>query len=576
VFAGWKSRLFLHPLWTGLAAGTLPAQTFFGWLLETYHFIEGVNVRLSYAAAHCVDVRLRRIFAHHYAEEWDHAAFFLQALEAYGLTAEQVHATKPHPATSAVLHEMRWCARTDPLAYGVCSGFLESTGEDRAVGREFLARLGRAYSPPDAPNVTAPLAEHIALDERYQHNGLLEDLCRHVGEIGRSRASAALDAGYRLVETLELWSGAVLATYGTGLDRRLPSPSRSLAELVDTDGRLEEVAPVDAHRGYLLGRHVTVAERDDGIRFEDADEMVEVGAARKAAVALRRLARGTTAAALARDGGFTAADAEQVLRTLVDARMVLDLDAEQRATTVEGYLDAFFANAEVRAREALATRLWDDALNGRSTDDILVGWGIEFYHFVEASNEYMCMGVASSSLDTVGRRWMADHCAEETDHGRIFLAGLTKLGFDEADLVDAAPLPTTRGLVNLLFELAASDTLSYLATFAVMQQHRTPRPVADLHRFLDFLATTYPGAAPVVEAFRRHAAIDVDLDHGSLVFERVIERLGLPSPAQRLRIADAVDRVATAFWMFYEGVVDFYGEPTSLVPRRRMSASSIR
>jgi len=53
LFPQCKDRLFLHPLWTGLASGTAARDVFVGWLLESYHFIEGANVRLPYATALC-------------------------------------------------------------------------------------------------------------------------------------------------------------------------------------------------------------------------------------------------------------------------------------------------------------------------------------------------------------------------------------------------------------------------------------------------------------------------------------------------------------------------------------------
>ncbi len=79
-YAQWNDQLFSHPLWQSLGRGSAGKSVVDGWLIETYHFIRGANARLAYAIAHTGDLRIREIFTHHYIEEWDHYAFFAEAL----------------------------------------------------------------------------------------------------------------------------------------------------------------------------------------------------------------------------------------------------------------------------------------------------------------------------------------------------------------------------------------------------------------------------------------------------------------------------------------------------------------
>jgi hypothetical protein len=124
VFATWKKRLFGHPLWRGLVDGNAPAAQFAGWLMENYHFIEGVNDRLGSATAYCRSRQARRHFARHYREEYDHGEFFIQALLALGFTRDAVYASRPLASTRGIIDHMRRCARQDSLFYAACSGFL--------------------------------------------------------------------------------------------------------------------------------------------------------------------------------------------------------------------------------------------------------------------------------------------------------------------------------------------------------------------------------------------------------------------------------------------------------------------
>lgn len=211
-FPRWKNRLFSHALWQQLATGEATREQFIGWLLESYHFIEGVNDRLALAVAACDDLKIRPLFAHHYVEEYDHADFFINALNALGLDEATIFSSRPLPGTLAILNFMRQCARRDPLQYAVCSGFLESTGSDRERARTFFAYVAKNYSP-DTNDVVTPLVDHVQLDECYGHNNLMETVVERIGPVPTARASAALQAGALLVETLELWSADIQRSY---------------------------------------------------------------------------------------------------------------------------------------------------------------------------------------------------------------------------------------------------------------------------------------------------------------------------------------------------------------------------
>ncbi len=212
LFSSWKDRLFGHPLWDSLATGEATRSQFIGWLIETYHFIEAANQRMPYAVAMADNHEVARMIAHHYKEEYDHADFFLQALEAVGIDSESAIRSRPLPGTQAVAGYMRECARRDCLEYAACSGFLESTGDDRDKAREFYQRLIQHYAP-DNPKAVTPMADHTDLDEAYGHGDLFESVCGSLDSLSPQRASNVLQATEGLVETLELWSTDIYVTY---------------------------------------------------------------------------------------------------------------------------------------------------------------------------------------------------------------------------------------------------------------------------------------------------------------------------------------------------------------------------
>jgi pyrroloquinoline quinone (PQQ) biosynthesis protein C len=212
LYPGLKRRLFGHRLWTDLTCGQSSPAVFMGWLIENYHFIHGVNDRLALAASACNVSEIRPFFVKHYVEEWDHYTFFVEALRDFGVSAEDALASRPLPGTLAALNYMRRCARRDPLEYAACSGFLESTGEDRGAAVGFFESLQTHYCK-EQPDAIGPLIAHLRLDEEYQHNSVLEDICSQLDDVSIRRATNALTAAHGLIETMALWSTDILRSY---------------------------------------------------------------------------------------------------------------------------------------------------------------------------------------------------------------------------------------------------------------------------------------------------------------------------------------------------------------------------
>ena len=136
----------------------------------------------------------------------------MKGLRCFGFEEDFVITALPLPGTLAVVNCMREAARRDPLHYAACSGFLESTGEDRAAGRRFFELLITHYCSAN-PGVVNPMREHLDLDEAYGHSGVLEDMGPELGCLTSERIVGALQSVIELVETLELWATDIFESY---------------------------------------------------------------------------------------------------------------------------------------------------------------------------------------------------------------------------------------------------------------------------------------------------------------------------------------------------------------------------
>jgi pyrroloquinoline quinone (PQQ) biosynthesis protein C len=269
---------------------------------------------------------------------------------------------------------------------------------------------------------------------------------------------------------------------------------------------------------------------------------------------------------LADQVGLDLRTAARLLEPLAEEGAVIDAAAALR-TGSNGFLDAFQQECQLMMRALSEQPFWQLVLSGGATRSLILGWGVEFTHFVEAANEYMPLGIAHANDSVAVREAFSRHYAEEAGHSAIFSEGLVCCGLDRARLALAPPLATTRALINLLVENALEGPVPYAAGFAVMQPDSEPAEREKIQAFYTNLSEMYPYASAMFQAFERHACLDVELGHHKTVFATLHELGGIPELSRR-RAIDAARAVAEAFNLFFEGILDAYRAPETEVPRR--------
>jgi pyrroloquinoline quinone (PQQ) biosynthesis protein C len=263
------------------------------------------------------------------------------------------------------------------------------------------------------------------------------------------------------------------------------------------------------------------------------------------------------------------------LNPLAADGLILNLADTASELTSEKFIAAYMRECRFRTRQIFIQPFWDTLLGATAPATLLLGWGIEFYHYVESANEHMAASVAHCRHDPQLRRWLAEHYAEEYNHGEIFLKGLTSCGLDQRQVKSALPLPSTRALINYLTELASSDTLAYAATFGVMQAEGENTTRSKIDQLYDELIASYPSEAGLFEAVRKHALIDVDLNHQELILERLCNRKAQVDPVDAQRIVTAVVDTVEHFILFFEGIYDYYLKPGVIIPRRGLDIRTL-
>jgi hypothetical protein len=269
---------------------------------------------------------------------------------------------------------------------------------------------------------------------------------------------------------------------------------------------------------------------------------------------------------LAAKVGIDAEAAALLLQPLAEEGVVLDCAAPIRASRSE-FLSAIQCECSLLMQSLSEEPFWKRVFSGKANRSLILGWGIEFTHFVASANEYMPLGIAYAREGATVRELFSRHYSEEAEHSTIFMDGLLKCGLDPVRVTIAPPLASTRALINLLVENAIEGAGAYAAGFAIMQPNAQPTSSSSLKAFYSELAALYPFAAPLFEAFEKHANFDVELSHQHTVLAGM-DAFGAIPDASRSQIVDAARSVAEGFILFFEGIYDAYGNETAEVPRR--------
>lgn len=278
---------------------------------------------------------------------------------------------------------------------------------------------------------------------------------------------------------------------------------------------------------------------------------------------------------LAYELGISAEELGATLGMLAVDDLLLDASAALQARAPVEFLTAYLKECRFWSKHIFIQPFWSALLSGQAAPSLIFGWGIEFYHYVEAANEHMAAAIAHCHYDDQIRQQLAEHYVEEFDHSEIFLHGLSTSGFNIAQVKSAMPLASTRALINYLNELAISDTLCYAATFGVMQAAGEGTTKEGINQFYDLLSEHYPFARGLCDAIRKHALIDVELEHQALIIEQILSQMETVSVEDAQRIISAVKQTAEHFIFFFEGIHDYYRAPAARVPRPTLDIRTV-
>ncbi len=287
---------------------------------------------------------------------------------------------------------------------------------------------------------------------------------------------------------------------------------------------------------------LTIEDRDLRLSFEGSDALL-------AGTVIRSCGRAASVEAVAEAAARDVPTTEAMVSLLERESFVLRMDyfdvmhADEAIIAIKHA--ALFWNKHVMSQN-FPLRLF----SGEATRIEVLGWGIEFYHFVRAAREYMAQGASRTDGPSAALSKLWDHFVEEAFHDEIFLDGLVDCGLDRGDIEGRPPLASTMALLNHLWECAEEGDIDYTAVFAVMQPGLNQFTHQDIKKKYDLLRASYSLTAFLFDAFEKHESIDVDLDHSNLTIEPLIRLKKFVTRSKLTRIVNKIRRTAEFFIIF--------------------------
>ncbi|MBV1862543.1 MAG: iron-containing redox enzyme family protein [Nannocystaceae bacterium] len=265
-----------------------------------------------------------------------------------------------------------------------------------------------------------------------------------------------------------------------------------------------------------------------------------------------------------------------LLAPLRDESFLLDaaIDAYDTMSGRE-FMTSFRHECRFWSQHIFSRPFWTSLRAGEASLPVVLGWGVEFHHYVRHADRYMAAGVAYCSESWRARQWLSDHFVEEVGHSEIFLRGLAECDLSRSRVLGAMPLPATQALMHALMESAYEGAVPYAACFGLTQPESVA-PTPDAQRtFYDGLSAHYVPASPLFEAFLQHSLLDAELGHERLVIERMLSEAESVDRSQRVAAIRAVRRLAECFVVFFDQVRDYYTDQTRPFPRRSPSLADL-
>ena len=405
----------------------------------------------------------------------------------------------------------------------------------------------------------------------------MQDMFEAEVEVHLNRADFAARTVYGFVETLEQWFTDILDHYEKEKSDPIGSLRRYKAFRTDIGNSCLPVRSTVSHSvdqvTPLISPTVCISDTNFELAIEDENDRIRYsGSSADCVRSILPYLNGTNSTqSIAVSTSISEKNILEHLTPLFASDLVVDTSLAVNSPNPNAFCRALQREAAFWNRTYFNRRFVRHLFSGKASHAQVMGWGIEYYHFIEGANQYMAQGVAHCPPNSPWYDILVRHYAEECDHSDIFLQGLAQCGLDPDTASISPPLASTSALVNRLCEIAVENTVGYAAIFAFMRPVRNGKPVQEDRHAYSALASLYPQAASLFDAFCLHGKLDATLGHGEAPIYTICREQGGLKIHEREAAVQAIRAASESFTAFIEGISRYYTPRSTMVLRHPAS-----
>lgn len=178
--------IYKNPFWRKMEElqGDYPKSVLYGFAIENYHFLYHEAMFDSPVLAYPSSEKIRLLLNQFYVEEIGHDRLILKALEAVGMSEEELSRRVPLAGTMMMCNALSHWAATDPLFFFITLSLLEG-GDYQPEGQaDSYIEVCQAVGLSD--EFIAPIATHASINKKANHGNLTRDIFNLLPPIAES------------------------------------------------------------------------------------------------------------------------------------------------------------------------------------------------------------------------------------------------------------------------------------------------------------------------------------------------------------------------------------------------------
>lgn len=184
-----------------ILSGKLKKEVVLGWLSETYHYIKffpkTLNIAKKYAKG-----QMKEIIQKYACQEQGHEIFILKTLEAIGFKKQEIESSVPLVSTRTIQFILEDLFHYEPATVFIVASIIESVDYHDRSKQKFARAMKKLYGFPI--KIWDPLFEHIQIDNKLEHQKLLEKNIQYVKKINRKKLNNVVNKLHDLKHAFDL------------------------------------------------------------------------------------------------------------------------------------------------------------------------------------------------------------------------------------------------------------------------------------------------------------------------------------------------------------------------------------